>query len=390
MEKWNLYNKYREKTGLEYDDHIIKTEPYRNVVIETKDLLLKKAKFEDWYDMYHNLWKHKDSAKYMLWNPTTSEEEAKERMERTIEFEKKEKYALLVYEKASDHAIGFAGMREEHPGVYVETGVALGPDYVGRGYGKQILNALTKEAFTNGKAHKFVAACRTKNIASHNLQMSCGFVFSHTMEKKDPRNDEDYTLEYNYKFDYANLIPTAEKILNEAVQWNPGPWEQHSKYVAEAAKKIAEHCDGLNPDRAYVCGLLHDIGRKFGVGHLAHVYDGYQYLMELGYPEIARTALSHSFNFGRIEDYIGNFDIAEEQQEELRKCLTEMSFDDYDYLIQLCDAIAKADGIVPLEERMNDVKSRYGNYPQEKWDRNMDLKKYFERKMGKDLYDVVM
>nr|WP_288723981.1 hypothetical protein [uncultured Sellimonas sp.] len=66
--------------------------------------------------------------------------------------------------------------------------------------------------------------------------------------------------------------------------------------------------------------------------------------------------------------------------------LETMEYDDYDYLIQLCDSIAVADGIVTLEERMNDVKSRYGYYPQEKWDRNMELKQYFEEKMGKELY----
>ena len=65
-------------------------------------------------------------------------------------------------------------------------------------------------------------------------------------------------------------------------------------------------------------------------------------------------------------------------------------YDEYDYLIQLCDAIATAEGIVPLNERMNDVKSRYGYYPQEKWDRNIALKEYFEKKMGKPLYEVVM
>lgn len=74
------------------------------------------------------------------------------------------------------------------------------------------------------------------------------------------------------------------------------------------------------------------------------------------------------------------------KQEILRSLLETMEYDDYDYLIQLCDSIAVADGIVTLEERMNDVKSRYGYYPQEKWDRNMELKQYFEEKMGKELY----
>jgi len=187
----------------------------------------------------------------------------------------------------------------------------------------------------------------------------------------------------------ALTIPMAKMILEEAHSCNPGQWKQHSEYVAGAAKMIAGECEGLDPEKAYVLGLLHDIGRRFGVSHLAHVYDGYHYLKELGYDDAARIALTHSFHFGRLEDYIGNFDISEEKQRELASLLADISFHDYDYLIQLCDSIAKADGIVTLEERMTDVKDRYGCYPQEKWDRNMELKQYFENKMRKDLYQVV-
>ena len=42
-----------------------------------------------------------------------------------------------------------------------------------------------------------------------------------------------------------------------------------------------------------------------------------------------------------------------------------------------------------IEARMEDVKRRYGNYPQDKWDRNIYLKQLFEEKTGKDIYDVV-
>ena len=86
---------------------------------------------------------------------------------------------------------------------------------------------------------------------------------------------------------------------------------------------------------------------------------------------------------------IGKFDINESEQEEIRALLAGIEYNDYDFLIQLCDAIAKADGIVSLEERMNDVKSRYGYYPQKKWDRNIWLKTYFEEKMQEELYQVV-
>ena len=68
--------------------------------------------------------------------------------------------------------------------------------------------------------------------------------------------------------------------------------------------------------------------------------------------------------------------------EELAKTV----YDDYDRLIQLCDALAGADGVLDIEARMNDVKQRYGSYPQKKWDANMELKRYFEEKTQQDLY----
>lgn len=42
-----------------------------------------------------------------------------------------------------------------------------------------------------------------------------------------------------------------------------------------------------------------------------------------------------------------------------------------------------------MEARMADVNRRYGFYPQEKWDANMKLKRYFEEKAGKDIYEIV-
>lgn len=181
----------------------------------------------------------------------------------------------------------------------------------------------------------------------------------------------------------------ADFLLRTAVKSNPGVWEQHSRYVAESAGRIAGLCPGMDAEKAYVYGMLHDIGRKFGVTYLAHVYDGYHYLLDLGYGNAAGIALSHSFHLKDINDYIGKFDISETAQEEIKALLAEKEYNDYDYLIQLCDGIAKADGIVSLEERMNDVKSRYGHYPQKKWERNIQLKEYFEEKMHENLYTAV-
>ena len=171
---------------------------YSAVTLETEDLLLKKAQLSDWRDIYENLWRHPESARYMLWKTTASEAEAVARMERTIDYQKDHEYALFIYEKSTGRAIGFAGMVEEAPGVYEETGIALGPDYVGRGYGTQVLNALVEEAGARG-AEKFIAACRAQNTASRRLQEKCGFVFSHREDRIDSRNQEPYVLEFREK-----------------------------------------------------------------------------------------------------------------------------------------------------------------------------------------------
>lgn len=171
------------------------------IKLETKDLVLKKAEFTDWKAIYKNLWMHEKSARYMLWTPTKTEEDAKARMFRTIEFEKKpeNKYLFLVYLKETGEAIGFAGMREREPEIYEECGIALGPDFVRKGYGRQILNALTDEVKKAG-AKKFYACNRVNNVASRELQLACGFQFeSMSEEKTDPRTGEKYIMEERVK-----------------------------------------------------------------------------------------------------------------------------------------------------------------------------------------------
>ena len=187
------------------------------------------------------------------------------------------------------------------------------------------------------------------------------------------------------------MIPTrvkAEELLKDAELCNPGPGADHSRVTARCAERIAAACGDMDPDKAYVLGLLHDIGRKFGVKHMGHIYDGYHYMTELGYDEAARICLSHSFTIQKLEDYIGNWDISIEQQEELRRLLEELEYDDYDRLIQVCDSLAGI-AVMDMEARMADVKRRYGAYPQDKWDKNLELKTYFEQKMQQDIYRVV-
>nr|WP_317283963.1 HD domain-containing protein [uncultured Sellimonas sp.] len=181
----------------------------------------------------------------------------------------------------------------------------------------------------------------------------------------------------------------AENLLMEAERCNPGPWGNHSRVVAHCAEKIAEKCPDMDADKAYIVGLLHDIGRKFGARHLGHVSDGYRYMLSLGYDEVAKICLTHSFDSKTTDNYIGNFDTTQEELQLIQEKLQEATYDDYDKLIQLCDAIGGAEGVMNIEERMGDVKRRYGSYPLEKWNANLDLKQYFEDKIGEEIYSVV-
>ena len=63
----------------------------------------------------------------------------------------------------------------------------------------------------------------------------------------------------------------------------------------------------------------------------------------------------------------------------------------YDRLIQLCDALALPDGATYIEKRLVDVVMRRGfnDLTIPKWKAFFDLKDYFDKKMGTNLYLVI-
>lgn len=162
--------------------------------METADIFLEKAKFEDWKAMYQNVWSRVEAAKYMAWNITTSEKDAQARMERTIAYQKIHD-TWLVYEKNSGAAIGFAGIEKIAPHIYQETGIALGPEYVGKGYGKQILQLLLDYCAEELDGTAFYYQTRSGNTASKALARSLGISYQRAEEKVDLRSGESYVLE---------------------------------------------------------------------------------------------------------------------------------------------------------------------------------------------------
>lgn len=186
-------------------------------------------------------------------------------------------------------------------------------------------------------------------------------------------------------------IEQAKYELKIAVENNPGPWEQHSLSAAENARLIAEKAPGMDPEKAYVMGLLHDIGRRVGVTGMRHVIDGYLYLMELGEDEIAPICITHSYPIKDPELFAGKHDCTKEEMALIRKIMESREYDDYDRLIQLCDAISLPAGACIMEKRFVDVVMRHGMnaFTVDKWKAYLQIKKDFDALCSCDIYTLL-
>lgn len=183
----------------------------------------------------------------------------------------------------------------------------------------------------------------------------------------------------------------AEQALAEAERLNPGPWADHSRYVALACRNIAGRCPNLDEDLAYIYGLLHDIGRYAGVTSERHLIDGYRYCMERGWTKAAQICISHAFMVKDISSSIGVFDMPPEDREFMAEYVKNAVYDDYDYLVQLCDALALPTGFCLLEKRFVDVTLRYGVHPAtvDRWKAVLGIQNRFESVMGCSIYDCL-
>lgn len=184
---------------------------------------------------------------------------------------------------------------------------------------------------------------------------------------------------------------TAEALLREAEKLNAGPWVQHSRNVALAARFIAERHPDLDPERAHTLGLLHDIGRRTGPNKDRHILDGYEYLLGLGYPDAARIALTHSFVIPDLDTLQGDWDGTPAEWERLVQALAQAEFTEEDRLLQLCDTLALADGFYTVQERVVDVALRYSvnEKTPDKWRAQLALKKHFDQVCGVNIYRLL-
>jgi putative nucleotidyltransferase with HDIG domain len=189
-------------------------------------------------------------------------------------------------------------------------------------------------------------------------------------------------------------LEQAQELLAEAEHLNPGPWVAHSINVARAAELIAGRHPGLDEERAAILGLLHDIGRRAGRTGMRHVVDGYVFLNSLGFDAAARICLTHSFPYQNPHAVFGEWDCSEQEFRMMSDALMRIVYDDYDRLLQLCDALALPEGFCLIEKRLVDVFMRYAHHGADpsvhtKWKCVFDIQRRFEEVIGCSIYAVL-
>lgn len=147
--------------------------------IEGNNIVLRKAKFDDYNAMLKNVWGNEDVYQWMLFKPTF-----------TI-----------------DEAIGLCGIREYDFMHYEESGICIAPKYQGMGYGKEVLSLLLDLAFNKLNAIDFRYGYFKENVKSKKLAQTYKFKYKYTETIIRPWDNEEKIVE--------QCILTKEEYINE-------------------------------------------------------------------------------------------------------------------------------------------------------------------------------
>ena len=231
------------------------------------------------------------------------------------------------------------------------------------------------QQFTGVKYNFFLKISQFVAANSQNKRSLFQYAFSANIYKRGKNEHSDRR---------TGIKGKRQNPIREHGQTIPG-------FVAEACKNIASHCKDLSSEQAYIFGLLHDIGRYAGVSSERHLIDGYRYCMERGWEKAAQICISHAFMIQDIATSIGEFDVSDEDYLFMKEFVANAVYDDYDRLVQLCDALAMPTGFCLLEKRFVDVTIRYGVHTAtiDRWKKILEIKEQFENQIGCSIYSLL-
>ena len=200
----------------------------------------------------------------------------------------------------------------------------------------------------------------------------------------------------NKSLDIKTAVSIWQESVTEMALWIDSQrlreYIFHTVGVGECAAKIASRC-GLNDEKAYILGLLHDYGKKQNEKQTgkSHFMVGYDQLMSMGWSDAARINLTHSFPEADFDykDY-PSYPIADLYRS--KELLSKQAYEDYDRLIQLCDMFFEGTTVISCQKRLKGIRRRY-NLKEEQTatleKKAAENKAYFDAKCGCDIYDLL-
>lgn len=169
---------------------------------------------------------------------------------------------------------------------------------------------------------------------------------------------------------------------------------QHCQTTGNTARAIAEKTKTIDPDEAYVCGVMHDVGRFYlGENEIyKHPFVGYELLKDQNL-DIANVCLSHPFPVKNMFEYIISYCQQDKlEAEKISKQLESIEITDCMKLIQLCDKLSAFNSNVTLETKFQWYAKREKineSLSQPMYDAYVALKQHFEAMTGYDIYGLL-
>jgi hypothetical protein len=170
---------------------------------------------------------------------------------------------------------------------------------------------------------------------------------------------------------------------------------EHSKTVANAAKRIATCIKEMDSEKAYIYGMMHDVGKFYldKQNSYKHPRLGYD-IMKNSYNDVAKICISHAFpdfdSFEHVLHYCHGDEIETHTVFDILKTIRRNNYID---LIQFCDKISGVHGYMTIEDKFNWYIKMY------KIEKNAmslhylkclnAIKKNLDKIAGSDVYDIV-
>lgn len=252
--------------------------------------------------------------------------------------------------------------------------------------------------FSDEKYIKGLNQLKERDIVNMHNKFDCFYqliegiepdVLDNLMQRMQLNSNQSLTKEecYNLLQNKAISDSKKEEILRLAYQCldeniplgnslnefgiNKSNWLAHSLQVAKLCSIIAKKC-GLDDEKAFRLGILHDYGRKYDHG-IKHIMIGFEKLFDLGYYEESIACLTHSFlNVNILAIYApSNSYVIDENKNaipvddsithnDMYRFLSTYSYSDYDRILNIADLMATEEGIVAPKERILDIEKRRG------------------------------